>query len=85
MGLYAPLALSTMKKILLLAFATGSILYGCGSDPTQLTSEEQQNFKGGGSGVRSAEASQGIADFKKRWEEKHGNQTPSQARIPGGG
>jgi hypothetical protein len=99
-GLYASLRLTTtrgvpsrrpdqielMKKIFLLALtATCLTLCGCGSDSAKLTSEEQQNFKGGGSGERSPEAAQGIADFKKKWEEKHGTQTPSQARIPGGG
>ncbi|MBS1703430.1 MAG: hypothetical protein JST12_17335 [Armatimonadetes bacterium] len=46
-----------------------------------MNSEEVKNFAPPKEGKRDPKAAQGIADFKKRFEEKHGGATNMPANV----
>lgn len=62
------------------------VLIGCGSDAPELSDSEKQGFNGApkGSGPRSAEAANSIADFQKEYQRRH-PETINSGPPPGGG
>lgn len=68
-----------MKSVVLL-LVLSAVLAGCGSSDS-MSKTEIQNFAPPKGKTRSPEAGQQIADFKKRFEEKHGGATNAPPNI----